>query len=157
TSYPTAPRFHGGFGEEGLRAAVARSNARGGPLSLYVHIPFGSRDCYYCACNKINSANRHVAAPYHYRLEREIPLQAALVATARPVNQLHWGGGTPTYISDDEKGQPMAATKRHFNLRDDDGGEYAIEIHPGDTRVPTIACLRGLGFNRLSMGIQDFD
>ena len=157
TSYPTAPQFHGGFGEEGLRAAVARSNARGGPLSLYVHIPFCSRVCYYCACNKIITANRQVAAPYLYRVEREMAMMAALVDTDRPVNQLHWGGGTPTYISDDEKRQLMAATRRHFNLRDDDGGEYAIEIHPGDTSVATIACLRELGFNRLSMGIQDFD
>ena len=157
TSYPTAPQFHTGFGEAALGAAIERSNIRGGPLSLYIHIPFCSRVCYYCACNKIITANRQVAAPYLYRVEREMAMTAALVDTSRPVNQLHWGGGTPTYISDDEKRQLMAATRRHFNLRDDDGGEYAIEIHPGDTSVASIACLRELGFNRLSMGIQDFD
>jgi len=84
-------------------------------------------------------------------------LMADLLDTSRPVNQLHWGGGTPTYISDDEKRTLMTSIRRHFNLRNDDSGEYAIEIHPGDTTVESIACLRELGFNRLSMGVQDFD
>lgn len=157
TSYPTAPQFHQGFGRGDLEAAVARSNADGGPLSLYFHIPFCSRVCYYCACNRIITANRKVAAPYLARLEREVAMMAALVDTGRPVSQLHWGGGTPTYISDEEKRELMAAIGRHFNLLGDDSGEYAIEIHPGDTSVASIECLRELGFNRLSMGIQDFD
>lgn len=157
TSYPTAPQFHEGFGAAKLRHAIALSNAKGNPLSLYFHIPFCSRICYYCACNKIITANRRVAAPYLQRLEKEMAMMAALIDTSRPVHQLHWGGGTPTYISDDEKRQLMAATRRYFNLLDDDKGEYAIEIHPGDTSVASIHCLRELGFNRLSMGIQDFD
>lgn len=157
TSYPTAPQFHEEFGEATLREAVERSNGRGNPLSLYFHIPFCSRVCYYCACNKIITANRKVAAPYLARMEKEMAMMATLVDTSRPVHQLHWGGGTPTYISDGEKRQLMAAIRSHFQLLDNDQGEYAIEIHPGDTDVPSIHCLRELGFNRLSMGIQDFD
>ncbi|MFA5494696.1 MAG: oxygen-independent coproporphyrinogen III oxidase [Porticoccaceae bacterium] len=157
TSYPTAPQFGEDFGRREIGRAIALSNARGRPLSLYVHIPFCSRVCYYCACNRIITADRKLAPPYLDRLEREMAALAALVDTARPVNQLHWGGGTPTYISDDEKRRLMAATRRLFNLRQDDRGEYAIEIHPGDTTVASIGCLRELGFNRLSMGVQDFD
>lgn len=157
TSYPTAPQFHESFGNDALHAAISRSNRRGNPLSLYFHIPFCSRVCYYCACNKIITANRRVAAPYLERMEKEIAMMAALVDTSRPVKQLHWGGGTPTYINDNEKRALMSAIRHHFNLLENDEGEYALEIHPGDTSVESIACLRELGFNRLSMGIQDFE
>jgi len=157
TSYPTAPQFHETFGEDAFVQAIATSNARQTPLSLYFHIPFCSRVCYYCACNKIITANRRVAEPYLERLEKEMAMVARHVDTSRPVHQLHWGGGTPTYISDDEKRQLMAATRKHFTLLDNDEGEYAIEVHPGDTSVGSIHCLRELGFNRLSMGVQDFD
>lgn len=157
TSYPTAPQFHEQFGEAELGAAIERSNASGRPLSLYFHIPFCSTVCYYCACNKIITANRKRAMPYLERLVEEIAMQGKLFDSSRPVRQLHWGGGTPTYISDDEKRLLMSATREHFNLLNDDSGEYSIEIHPGDMDVSTISCLRELGFNRLSMGIQDFD
>ena len=157
TSYPTAPQFNESFAMPELRDAVAVSNQRGNPLSLYFHIPFCSRVCYYCACNKIITANRRVAGPYLERLEKEMAMMAELVDTSRPVHQLHWGGGTPTYISDDEKRQLMSAIRHNFNLLDNDQGEYALEVHPGDTSVESIRCLRELGFNRLSMGIQDFD
>ncbi|WP_461519453.1 oxygen-independent coproporphyrinogen III oxidase [Porticoccus sp.] len=157
TSYPTAPQFHEQFGETELCEAIVRSNASGRPLSLYFHIPFCSTVCYYCACNKIITANRKRAMPYLERLMIEVARQGELFDRSRPVHQLHWGGGTPTYISDEEKRLLMAATREHFNLLDDDSGEYSIEIHPGDMAVSTIACLRELGFNRLSMGIQDFD
>ena len=157
TSYPTAPQFHEGFSEAELCAAIERSNSAGRPLSLYFHIPFCITVCYYCACNKIITANRKRAMPYIDRLIKEIAMQGKLFDRSRPVHQLHWGGGTPTYISDDEKRLLMAAIREHFNLLDDDTGEYSIEIHPGEMDVSTIACLRELGFNRLSMGIQDFD
>ncbi|MCK9563783.1 MAG: oxygen-independent coproporphyrinogen III oxidase, partial [Bacteroidales bacterium] len=157
TSYPTAPQFNAAFGEGELRDAIARSNARSNPLSLYVHIPFCSRVCYYCGCNRIVTANRAVADPYLARLERELAMMAELVDGDRPVKQLHWGGGTPTYLDDGGKRQLMGDIRRHFNLLDDDSGEYAIEVHPGDTTAASIACLRALGFNRLSMGVQDFD
>ncbi|MCB1669103.1 MAG: oxygen-independent coproporphyrinogen III oxidase [Porticoccaceae bacterium] len=157
TSYPTAPQFHEQFDEQDLRAAIERSNASGRPLSLYFHIPFCSTVCYYCGCNKVITANRKRALPYLNRMIREIAMQAALFDCSRPVQQLHWGGGTPTYISDAEKFLLMASIRDHFNLLDDDSGEYSIEIHPGDMEVASITCLRELGFNRLSMGIQDFD
>ena len=157
TSYPTAPQFHEQFSEQDLRDAYARSNAAGRPLSLYFHIPFCSTVCYYCGCNKIITANRKRALPYLNRMIQEIAMQAELVERSRPVHQLHWGGGTPTYISDAEKFLLMAAIRDHFNVLDDDSGEYSIEIHPGDMSVETISCLRELGFNRLSMGVQDFD
>ncbi|MFA5633073.1 MAG: oxygen-independent coproporphyrinogen III oxidase [Porticoccaceae bacterium] len=157
TSYPTALQFHDAFSARDLQTAIEQSPRRASPLSFYVHIPFCSRVCYYCACNKIITANRRVAAPYIARLEKELAMVAPLVERTRPVRQLHWGGGTPTYISDDEKRQLMAAIREHFTLLDDDSGEYAIEVHPGDTTEEGIRCLRELGFNRLSLGVQDFD
>lgn len=157
TSYPTAPQFSEHFTEEDLKAAIARSNASARPLSLYFHIPFCDTVCYYCGCNKIITANKSRARPYLDRLIQEIEMQSALFDNDRPVNQLHWGGGTPTYISDDEKRELMAATRQHFKLLDDDTGEYSIEVHPGQMSVDTIPVLREIGFNRISMGIQDFD
>ncbi|MCK5354486.1 MAG: oxygen-independent coproporphyrinogen III oxidase [Methyloprofundus sp.] len=157
TSYPTAPQFHEQFSVAELHSAIERSNAAGRPLSLYFHIPFCITVCYYCACNKIITANRKRAMPYLERLIEEIAMQGKLFDRSRPVHQLHWGGGTPTYISDDEKRLLMTATREHFNLLDDDSGEYSVEIHPGETDVSAISCLRELGFNRLSMGVQDFD
>ena len=157
TSYPTAPQFHQQFSVSDWAEAVARSNLSGRPLSLYFHIPFCSTVCYYCGCNKVITANRKRARPYLDRMISEMAMQARLFDKERPVHQLHWGGGTPTYISDEEKRLLMDATRQHFHLLDDDSGEYSIEIHPGDMHVRTITCLRELGFNRLSMGIQDFD
>lgn len=157
TSYPTAPQFRESFGEIDLKAAIERSNASARPLSLYFHIPFCDTVCYYCGCNKIITANKSRARPYLDRLIKDIQMQAELFDASRPVVQLHWGGGTPTYISDDEKRELMAATRKHFNLLDDDSGEYSIEIHPGQMSVKTIPVLREIGFNRISMGIQDFD
>lgn len=157
TSYPTAPQFSDRFGEDELHAAIERSNSQARPLSLYFHIPFCDTVCYYCACNKIITANKSRARPYLDRLIKEIEMQAANFDDDRPVVQLHWGGGTPTYISDDEKRELMAATRKHFKLLDDDSGEYSIEIHPGQMSVDTIPVLREIGFNRISMGIQDFD
>ena len=157
TSYPTAPHFHEQFSVADMHSAIDRSNAAGRPLSLYFHIPFCITVCYYCACNKIITANRSRAMPYLERLIEEIAMQGKLFDRSRPVHQLHWGGGTPTYISNDEKRLLMAATREHFNILDDDSGEYSVEIHPGETEVSAISCLRELGFNRLSMGVQDFD
>ncbi len=157
TSYPTAPQFQENFSEAEVIAAISRSNASGRPLSLYFHIPFCDTVCYYCGCNKVVTANKQRARPYLNNLIGEIELRAAQFDRSRPVNQLHWGGGTPTYISDDEKRELMRATHRCFNLLDDDSGEYSIEIHPGGTTPDTLRVLRELGFNRLSMGIQDFN
>ncbi len=159
TSYPTADRFHEGFGEADYRAAGARSRQAGAaaPLSLYVHIPFCDTLCFYCACNKIATKNRAHAAPYLDAVHRELALQGALFDRSRVVEQLHWGGGTPTFISHAQMAALMQATRAHFSLRDDDRGEYSIEIDPRETATDTLKRLRGLGFNRLSMGVQDFD
>jgi len=159
TSYPTAVQFHPGFGAAQYRTAAARSNSesprRG--LSLYFHLPFCDTVCFYCACSKIVTKNRARAAPYLQSLHREIALQGALFDRARVVEQLHWGGGTPTFISEDEMRALMAHARAHFTLRADDGGEYSIEVDPREVRPGTLALLRELGFNRLSMGVQDFD
>lgn len=157
TSYPTAVQFHTGFGEAEYRELALASNATGRPLSLYVHIPFCDTVCFYCACNKIITKNRRHTLPYLDHLHREIALQGALFDRSRPVEQLHWGGGTPTFISSAEMRELMRMTGEHFRLLGDDSGEYSIEVDPRETDDHTIALLRELGFNRLSLGVQDFE
>ncbi|AHE97951.1 oxygen-independent coproporphyrinogen III oxidase [Thioalkalivibrio paradoxus] len=157
TSYPTAVQFHDGFDESEYRRQATISNARGGPLSLYFHIPFCDTVCYYCACNKVVTKVRAKAVPYLDDVYREMALQAALFEPGRPVEQLHWGGGTPTFLSPDQMRELMARTGRHFALKTDDTGEYSIEIDPREADAGTVAVLRELGFNRMSLGVQDFD
>ncbi|ANJ66831.1 oxygen-independent coproporphyrinogen III oxidase [Halothiobacillus diazotrophicus] len=157
TSYPTAVQFHDEFGEAQYRAAARRSNAVGGPLSLYLHVPFCDTVCYYCACNKVVTKDRSRAQPYVDDVIRELALQAPLFDAGRPVDQLHWGGGTPTFLSEEQMRAIMQATGRHFELKTDDTGEYSIEIDPREADAHTIAVLRELGFNRISLGVQDFD
>ncbi len=157
TSYPTALELHEGFGDAEYRQQIEKSNAAGGPLSLYFHLPFCDTVCFFCACNKIITKNRAHSAPYLHNLFKEIAMQGALFDSNRQVNQLHWGGGTPTFLSYEQMKQLMATTRQHFNLRDDDQGEYSIEVDPRETDDLTIAQLRELGFNRISLGVQDFD
>ena len=157
TSYPTAVQFHEGFAEAQYREWAQRSNAQGNPLSLYFHIPFCDTVCFYCGCNKVVTKDRSKAAPYLSYMHKEIALQGSLFDRSRTVDQLHWGGGTPTFISHDEMRELMRVTGEHFTLRDDDSGEYSIEIDPREVKVDTIALLRELGFNRMSLGVQDFE
>lgn len=157
TSYPTAPQFQEAFSETSLRNAIGRSNKAGRPLSLYFHIPFCDSLCYYCGCNKIVTNNKSRALPYLQRMIQELALYADLFDADKTVKQLHWGGGTPTFISDDEMSLLMHATRRLFTLADDDSGEFSVEIHPGRVSTKTMGHLRELGFNRVSMGVQDFD
>lgn len=159
TSYPTAVQFHAGFDEAAYRRTAAGTNAAcpKRPLSLYFHLPFCDTVCFYCACNKIITKNRSRAAPYLESLHREIALQGALFDRDRVVDQLHWGGGTPTFLSHDEMRVLVDVTRRHFTLHGDDSGEYSIEVDPREIREGTLSLLRELGFNRLSMGVQDFD
>ena len=157
TSYPTAVQFHTGYTVADYRRLAQASNSSGRALSLYFHIPFCDTVCFYCACSKIITKNRRRAVSYLEHLYREIALQGALFDTARPVRQLHWGGGTPTFISTDQMRELMAVTGRHFQLLDDDSGEYSIEIDPREVTPESIHLLRELGFNRISMGVQDFD
>ncbi|HPE81751.1 MAG: oxygen-independent coproporphyrinogen III oxidase [Sedimenticolaceae bacterium] len=157
TSYPTAVQFHEGFGPAEYRAAARASNASGRPLSLYFHIPFCDTVCYYCACNKVVTKDRSRAQPYLDRLYREMAMQGELFDDSRPVEQLHWGGGTPTFISEGQMRELMAETAKHFRLLDDDSGEYSIEIDPREVNEATIGVLREIGFNRMSLGLQDLD
>jgi oxygen-independent coproporphyrinogen-3 oxidase len=113
--------------------------------------------CFYCACNKIITKNRAHAVPYLNSLVSEIAMQGDLFDKNRLVNQLHWGGGTPTFLNFEQMKRLMDATRQHFSLRDDDQGEYSIEVDPRETNDQTIAQLRQLGFNRISLGLQDFD
>ena len=157
TSYPTALELHDGFTDDDYREHIKKSNAAGGPLSLYVHIPFCDTVCFYCACNKIITKNRAHAQPYLDNLCEEIKMQGALFDKNRVVNQLHWGGGTPTFLSYEQMQQLMNATREHFTLKEDDSGEYSIEVDPRETNLHTVQQLRSLGFNRISLGVQDFD
>lgn len=159
TSYPTAVQFEEGFGPTEYAAWARRTNEATPtrPLSLYFHIPFCATVCFYCACNKVITKNRARAVPYLDHLHQEITMQGALFDAERPVDQLHWGGGTPTFLSPDQMAELMTVTAQHFKLRDDDSGEYSIEIDPREADPQTIRFLRQLGFNRLSLGVQDFD
>ncbi|MBF0220054.1 MAG: oxygen-independent coproporphyrinogen III oxidase [Gammaproteobacteria bacterium] len=157
TSYPTAVQFHNEFSAVDYQRQVARSNEAGNPLSLYFHIPFCDTVCFYCGCNKVVTKDRSQAAPYLAHVERELTLQSQLFTPGRVVKQLHWGGGTPTFISHGEMRQLMAKTRECFTLLDNDAGEYSIEIDPREVQHDTIALLRELGFNRMSLGAQDFD
>ncbi|GAB4294522.1 MAG: oxygen-independent coproporphyrinogen III oxidase [Methylophaga sp.] len=157
TSYPTAVEFHEGFDADAYQQQIEISNQRGGPLSLYFHLPFCDTVCFYCACNKVITKNRAHAEPYLNNLHQEIAMQAALFDPQREVSQLHWGGGTPTFISHQQMRELMQVTRQYFNLAEDDRGEFSIEVDPREADDETIALLRELGFNRLSLGLQDFN
>lgn len=126
-------------------------------LSLYFHIPFCDTVCFYCACNKIATKDRSKAEPYLKALEQEMLMQANLLDWQRPVEQLHWGGGTPTFLSDEQMVWLMSRTKSLFNVLDNDEGQYSIEIDPREVSSTTLRTLREIGFNRLSLGLQDLD
>jgi oxygen-independent coproporphyrinogen-3 oxidase len=159
TSYPTADRFTEGFGYRDYLQAVAdrRGRPAAGPLSLYLHIPFCDTVCYYCACNKIVTRNRDKAATYLDYLKREIAMQGRLFAGMNAVEQLHLGGGTPTYLSDAQMDDLMAHLRRCFDFAPDAAGEYSIEVDPRTVTPERVHSLRRQGFNRISLGVQDFD
>ncbi|HYD95816.1 MAG TPA: oxygen-independent coproporphyrinogen III oxidase [Noviherbaspirillum sp.] len=159
TSYPTADRFTDQFGMGDYLQAVNSVRAMGArnPLSLYVHIPFCDKLCYYCACNKIITKNRSKAEEYLTYLKREIEIQGKLFADMNTVEQLHFGGGTPTYLSDAQMGELMAFLRKWFRFATDEAGEYSIEIDPRTVSPERVHSLRAQGFNRISFGVQDFD
>ena len=159
TSYPTAVQFHPGCGSERYCDVARQTNEDPipRPLSLYFHLPFCSTVCFYCACNKIITRNRAHAEPYLKNLHHEIRLQGRLFDKDRTVEQLHWGGGTPTFINSEQMAALINETRKHFTLLDDDSGEYSIELDPREVGRDTIGLLRSLGFNRISLGVQDFD
>jgi oxygen-independent coproporphyrinogen-3 oxidase len=157
TSYPTADRFVEAFNAEAARTWLDQRNIGGitKPLSLYFHIPFCNTICYYCACNKIITKDHGRSARYLKYLARELALQSERLEGAHEVLQLHWGGGTPTFLSREEMRQLMAATRQHFTLLPE--GEFSIEVDPRKVDAETVALLGELGFNRMSVGVQDFD
>jgi len=156
TSYPTAVEFHDGFTPqrylEKLDEAAQRPDE---PLSLYVHLPFCAERCSFCGCNVIITRKRGVAAAYLDHLEREVDLVAARLGDRRRVVQFHWGGGTPTYLDVAEMAHLWGVFASRFRF--EPGAEIAIEVDPRVTSPEQVALLRHLGFNRVSMGVQDFD
>ena len=157
TSYPTADRFVEAFTEESYKQALAQRRVGGMalPLSIYVHIPFCESLCFFCACNKIVTKHHERSAEYLGYLSREIDLHVAHLGVGQTISQLHLGGGSPTFFSDDELSELMSMIKRSFVLAP--GGEYSIEVDPRTVNDKRLAHLSTLGFNRLSFGVQDFD
>ena len=155
TSYPTALQF-GEFSEPDFDRALQESPLADRDLSLYVHLPFCATLCYYCACNKVVTRRREPLARYLDNLEREIALLAPRFPD-RQVSQLHWGGGTPTFLDDEQISWLNSLLRSAFAFRSDTEGEFSIEIDPRTVDASRIEHLRSIGFNRLSFGIQDFD
>lgn len=157
TSYPTADRFVEAFNADALTNWLERRTVGGSgrALSLYFHIPFCNTICYYCACNKIITKDHGRSAKYLKYLAKEIAMQAGRLDGGREVVQLHLGGGTPTFLSHDEMRQLMATVREHFTLLPK--GEYSIEVDPRKVDRETVALLADVGFNRMSIGVQDFN
>jgi len=157
TSYPTAVQFRPNFTAEHYRHAAAVSNTEGGPLSIYIHVPFCTSPCFYCGCSRIITRDHSRAATYLNYLYKEIELQAPLFDGMRDVHQLHFGGGTPTFFNIEQFQGLMNKLDEHFNLVRDGSHEYSIEIDPRTLTPDMIPQLAVLGFNRISLGVQDFD
>lgn len=152
TSYPTALEFNEQFDFKALAQAMTRYPQR--PLSLYVHIPFCHKICYYCGCNKIVTRHQSKADDYLDALEQEMKTLTGYVSDRR-VTQLHWGGGTPTFLTAEQIDRLMGLLRTHFTIADD--AEISLEIDPREIPLETMDHLAALGFNRLSVGIQDFN
>jgi oxygen-independent coproporphyrinogen-3 oxidase len=155
TSYPPATELTDDFSPTDGQAAIAASNQRQTPLSLYFHLPFCQSACYFCGCNVIVSNSQKAAENYLEYLIQEIEQKAALIDTSRPVAQLHWGGGTPNYLNLDQVERLWTAINRHFTFAPE--AEISIEINPRYVDRNYVFSLRALGFNRLSFGLQDFN
>jgi len=157
TSYPTADRFVEAFGEVELKQWLAKRNIGGIslPLSVYVHLPFCDTLCYYCGCNKVITRDHGKSAKYIKYLEKELALLGPLLGGDRQVSQMHWGGGTPTFLAREEMAGLTALLKKTFSVRSD--CECSIEVDPRRCAPGTLAFLGELGFNRVSIGVQDFD
>jgi len=157
TSYPTALQFSEELTADDYRENALASNASGVPLSLYVHIPFCHTLCYYCGCNKIITRNQDRVVRYMEMLYREIEMQSELFDKSRKIEQLHFGGGTPTYLDNGQLDDLMAKLRGAFTFDESDNREFSIEVDPRTVDEDGIRHLAKLGFNRLSLGIQDFD
>ena len=159
TSYPTAPQFHAGFGETQLRdyARVSNDDPIPQPLSLYVHVPFCMSPCFYCGCTRIITRERGKAGVYLDHLYREIEFVAPLFDRDRPLVQLHFGGGTPNFLDVAQMGELLDSLARHFSFSRNAEREFGIELDPRWCDADYVRALAPLGFNRVSVGIQDFD
>ncbi|RPJ42290.1 MAG: oxygen-independent coproporphyrinogen III oxidase, partial [Candidatus Latescibacterota bacterium] len=154
TSYPTAVEFHEGYGEPDYRRGLEAANRRASePISLYIHIPFCRERCSFCGCNVTITRKPHVSALYLEHLHREVDLLAAALPDRRTLLQYHWGGGTPTYLSCEEMERLQEKVTSRFRIHPD--AEVAIEVDPRVTTDEQLRTLRGLGFNRISLGVQD--
>ncbi len=156
TSYPTALQFNDELTQADYEAKAKESNESDVPLSLYVHIPFCHSLCYYCGCNKIVTRNEDRVSRYMEMLYREIEMQSKLFDRKRKVEQLHFGGGTPTYLDKEQLGALMDHLRNSFTFDESEAHEFSIEVDPRTVDAERIRELRALGFNRLSLGIQDF-
>ncbi|MCY1021007.1 oxygen-independent coproporphyrinogen III oxidase [Pyxidicoccus sp. MSG2] len=157
TSYPTAPEWRGDFGSDALSERLSIAGTRDGaePLSLYVHLPFCRSLCWYCGCNVVISKDAGAADRYIDHLVMELDLVAERLGARRGLSQIHWGGGTPTFLSEAQLERLWTELTRRFTPQPD--AEVAIEVHPALTTPGQLSLLRRLGFNRVSMGLQDFD
>lgn len=155
TSYPTADRFLDTFDAAAKARHLARLEAAGAPLSLYFHIPFCDTICYYCGCNKVITKDRSLASRYVDYLIREMALHAAILPGKRQVSQMHFGGGTPTFLPEDEIRRLTRAIREHYELLPT--GEFSIEVDPRKVSRELVGVLASEGFNRMSIGVQDFD
>jgi oxygen-independent coproporphyrinogen-3 oxidase len=154
TSYPTAPVWNDSFGPSDLEKVHEEAERAKSPVSLYMHIPFCESLCLFCACNVIIQKDKRVAPPYLEILKREMTRVSRSVSSDRPVVQFHWGGGTPTYLTPTQIEDLFGFTREHFTFAPD--AEIGIEVDPRVTSREHLETLRKVGFNRLSMGIQDF-
>ena len=152
TSYPTALEFNENYTNDDFIASTQRYPAR--PLSLYVHIPFCHKLCYFCGCNKVITRHQHKADIYLDFLEKEIKERSKLF-TNRVATQVHWGGGTPTYLTEAQSARLMNMLREHFKIADN--AEVSIEMDPREIELSMLDHLRNIGFNRISMGVQDFN
>lgn len=152
TSYPTALEFDDSFTEGDLLSAIAGSKSD--KLSLYIHIPFCAKLCYYCGCNKVITRHQHKADQYIKYLAAEIVKRAPLFKHYT-VTQMHWGGGTPTFLNPEQIIKLSSLLKSHFNFAEQ--GEYSIEVDPREIELSMLDALKEAGFNRISIGVQDFN
>lgn len=157
TSYPPAPQFDSRFGHDDFATAAAASNASGRPLSLYVHVPFCASPCFYCGCNRIVTRDRRQAERYLADLAQEIALIAPLFTTGREVVQLHLGGGTPNFLAPEQLAALVRTLGEHFHFSPRADRDFSIELDPRTVDAAAIATLATSGFNRASLGVQDFD
>jgi oxygen-independent coproporphyrinogen-3 oxidase len=159
TSYPAAPHFSPAFDERALREAARETNGDPipRPLSLYVHVPFCTSPCFYCGCNRIITRDKSRAGPYLASLYREVDLAAGMFDRDREVVQLHFGGGTPNFLSPDELREVVETLRRHFRFTESDERDLSIELDPRTIDAGGVRDLAGIGFNRASLGVQDFD